>query len=75
MELVYLWVEDYKNIQKQGFNFSPRLECEFKYRYEEYIDEDGNKQERLEDNCELVICDKKKKEYQDSDQNSSKISQ
>ena len=20
MELVYLWVEDYKNIQKQGFN-------------------------------------------------------
>jgi len=23
MELVYLWVEDYKNIQKQGFNFSP----------------------------------------------------
>lgn len=27
MELVYLWVEDYKNIQKQGFNFSPRFEC------------------------------------------------
>ena len=30
MELVYLWVEDYKNIQKQEFNFSPRFECEFK---------------------------------------------
>jgi predicted ATP-dependent endonuclease of OLD family len=30
MELVYLWVEDYKNIQKQGFNFSPRFRCEFK---------------------------------------------
>jgi len=30
MELVYLWVEDYKNIYKQGFNFSPRFECEFK---------------------------------------------
>jgi len=29
MELVYLWVENYKNIQKQGFNFSPRFECEF----------------------------------------------
>ncbi|CAA6814091.1 MAG: Unknown protein [uncultured Sulfurovum sp.] len=29
MELVYLWVEDYKNIQKQGFNFSPRFECEY----------------------------------------------
>ena len=21
MELVYLWVEEYKNIHKQGFNF------------------------------------------------------
>jgi len=29
MELVYLWVEKYKNIYKQGFNFSPRFECEY----------------------------------------------
>lgn len=29
MELVYLWVEDYKNIQKQGFNFSPRFRCDY----------------------------------------------
>jgi len=29
MELVYLWVEEYKNIYKQGFNFSPRFECEY----------------------------------------------
>jgi len=29
MELVYLWVEGYKNIQKQGFNFSPRFHCEY----------------------------------------------
>jgi len=29
LELVYLWVEDYKNIQKQGFNFSPRFRCEY----------------------------------------------
>jgi len=28
MELVYLWVEKYKNIEKQGFNFLPR----FKYK-------------------------------------------
>ena len=27
MELVYLWVEKYKNIEKQEFNFSPRFEC------------------------------------------------
>jgi len=27
MELVYLWVEDYKNIKKQGFNFSPKFDC------------------------------------------------
>jgi predicted ATPase len=29
MELVYLWVEDYKNIKKQGFNFSPKFHCEY----------------------------------------------
>ncbi|MFW3344406.1 AAA family ATPase [Aliarcobacter butzleri] len=29
MELVYLWVEEYKNIRNQGFNFSPRFECEY----------------------------------------------
>lgn len=35
MELVYLWVDDYKNIKKQGFNFSPRFTCGY--------DEDTNK--------------------------------
>lgn len=29
MELVYLWVEKYKNIENQGFNFSPRFDCSF----------------------------------------------
>jgi len=29
MELVYLWVEEYKNIKKQGFNFSPRFNCHY----------------------------------------------
>ncbi len=29
MELVYLWVEEYKNIKEQGFNFSPRFECKY----------------------------------------------
>ena len=29
MELVYLWVEEYKNIKNQGFNFSPRFECKY----------------------------------------------
>ena len=29
MELVYLWVEDYKNIHNQGFNFSPRFTCDY----------------------------------------------
>ena len=46
MELVYLWVEDYKNIQKQGFNFSPRFNCKFHYKYEKYIDEEGKEKER-----------------------------
>ncbi len=29
MELVYLWVKEYKNIHNQGFNFSPRFRCEY----------------------------------------------
>jgi len=29
MELVYLWVEDYKNIHEQGFNFSPKFSCHY----------------------------------------------
>lgn len=34
MELVYLWVEGYKNIREQGFNFTPNFECEFFPIYE-----------------------------------------
>lgn len=29
MELVYLWVGKYKNIENQGFDFSPRFKCEY----------------------------------------------
>jgi len=29
MELVYLWVEDYKNIKNQEFNFSPKFKCDY----------------------------------------------
>jgi len=47
MELVYLWVEEYKNIKKQGFNFSPRFDCKFHDEYDE-----NNK---LQDDCKLEI--------------------
>jgi len=50
MELVYLWVEGYKNIKRQGFNFSPRFEYTFHDKYKE----DGT----LEENCKLDIIDK-----------------
>jgi predicted ATPase len=30
MELLYVWIEDYKNIHHQGFNFSPKYRFEFK---------------------------------------------
>jgi predicted ATPase len=52
MELVYLWVDSYKNIEKQGFNFSPRFKCDFFPEYDE------NK--KLKNNCKLEI---KPKEY------------
>lgn len=29
MELVYLWIEEYKNIKKEGFNFSPNFKCNY----------------------------------------------
>lgn len=29
MQLIYLYIEKYKNIKKQGFNFSPEFECSF----------------------------------------------
>jgi predicted ATPase len=51
MELVYLWVDNYKNIKNQGFNFSPRFECEFKAEY----DANG----KLKDNSKLEINPKK----------------
>ena len=40
MELVYLWVEEYKNIHKQEFSFSPRFKCEY--------DEEKNKLEVID---------------------------
>ena len=42
MELVYLWVEDYKNIKKQGFNFLPRFRCDYDEKTKELniIDKD-----------------------------------
>ncbi|MCS5421389.1 MULTISPECIES: AAA family ATPase [Psychrilyobacter] len=40
MELVYVWIEEYKNIKNQGFNFSPNHEFEL-------IEENG--EYRLED--------------------------
>jgi len=29
MELIYLWIEEYKNIKNQGFNFSPKFDCTY----------------------------------------------
>lgn len=29
MELLYLWVEKYKNIEKQGFNFSAKYRIDY----------------------------------------------
>lgn len=49
MELVYLWVEDYKNIQKQGFNFSPNFDVKFTPVYED---------KKLSEKSELTITPK-----------------
>lgn len=36
MELVYLWIGNYKNISNEGFNFYSGLECELKDNYKEF---------------------------------------
>ncbi|CAA6803850.1 MAG: Unknown protein [uncultured Sulfurovum sp.] len=45
MELVYLWVEEYKNIKRQGFNFSSKFICDY--------DEENNKL-TIKDNSEHI---------------------
>jgi predicted ATP-dependent endonuclease of OLD family len=45
MELVYLWVEHYKNIHQQGFNFSPRFKCHY---------DDVQKELTIDENKEYV---------------------
>jgi ABC-type multidrug transport system ATPase subunit len=49
MELVYLWVDKYKNIEKQGFNFSPNFDVEFTPVYED---------KKLSEKSELKITPK-----------------
>lgn len=29
MELLYIWIDSYKNIHRQGFNFSPKYRFDF----------------------------------------------
>lgn len=40
MELLYIWIENYKIIQNQGFNFSPRWRFEYQHEDNELIIED-----------------------------------
>ncbi|MBU0632861.1 ATP-binding protein [bacterium] len=47
MELVYLWVEEYKNIKKQGFNFSPRFTCKYENDELTIIDKEETKEPYL----------------------------
>jgi len=47
VELIYLWVEGYKNINRQGFNFSPRFYCHYDgetLTIDDNVDKDGKKQ-------------------------------
>ncbi|MDK2062068.1 AAA family ATPase [Aliarcobacter butzleri] len=58
MELVYLWVEEYKNIKNQGFNFSPRFECEFKAKYYSKGNSNGGLKKRIRQKISLSITSK-----------------
>jgi energy-coupling factor transporter ATP-binding protein EcfA2 len=43
MELLYVWIENYKNIHHQGFNFSPKYRFEFDYEKKELSTVDKSK--------------------------------
>jgi energy-coupling factor transporter ATP-binding protein EcfA2 len=57
MELVYLWVRQYKNIVGEGFNFSSRFRCKFHPVYDD-IEHNGKIFKKTRDNCILEIIDK-----------------
>jgi len=42
LELVYLWVENYKNIHEQGFNFSSRFNCDYNKKTNELTIEEND---------------------------------
>ena len=42
MELVYLWVKEYKNIHEQGFNFSSRFNCDYNEKTNELTIEEND---------------------------------
>ena len=46
LELLYLWIEDYKNIHHQGFNFSPDHRFIFEPVFEE-VEENGQTVQRV----------------------------
>ena len=55
MELVYLWVEKYKNIVGQEFNFSPRFKCEYNEEKNELtINENKNYVSIFPDNINIT---------------------
>jgi len=42
LELVYLWVKNYKNIHEQGFNFSSRFSCDYNKKTNELTIEEND---------------------------------
>jgi len=42
LELVYLWVKEYKNIHEQGFNFSSRFNCDYNKKTNELTIEEND---------------------------------
>jgi AAA15 family ATPase/GTPase len=54
MELLYVWIEDYKNIHHQGFNFSPKYRFEFKSTEFETIKDKKGKPKLDKDQKELT---------------------
>lgn len=70
MELLYLWIEDYKNIHHQGFNFSPKYRFEFEPEFKKGADGKFPKDKEGKDIFE-VIGGTLKDEMSDNNKNNS----
>jgi len=63
MELVYLWVEEYKNIKNQGFNFNNNLLLDNHLKITAIVGENGSGKSGLVESLIMCLLNNKRNEF------------